>query len=290
MPAMNTNFFGATDELDRSEALLGQYRAWLTERNGADFATREARMREVFDATRAPTVLAIDGERVNRNYAAFSERDVGAKELALLAFVKMNAGEAWGVDCVSKARAKQREVPGIATEVEHVITREEHFHTRLLVGAAGHFAGADGQRLNITGAWVPPAALRVLIGGLVWAPKWAFHPLLLASEVAGVFLFDWALRRVATVFADAPAVRESMEARLTEVLIDEVGHITFNRLMVGEAGRAVARELTPQVAWMTRVMMPEVVALGLGDEDVAKLESFDLLALPAEVRRRAFFA
>lgn len=287
---MPTNFFAETDELNRGEAVLANYRTWLDARNGVDFKTRDERMRSEFDATRGPASLLVDGGRVNRNYAAFKERNISADELALLTFVKINAGEAWGVECVSKAREAHRQAPGIVTDVEHIIVNEEHYHTRLLVGAAGHFHGQDGERLAITGAWRPPAALRLLINGLVWAPRAAFHPLLLASEVAGVFLFNWLLRRMATLFPGSPAVRESMEARLTEVLIDEVGHITFNRMLVGRAGRAVAKLLTPQVAWLTRRMTPELVALGLGHDEVSRLASFDFMALPAEVRRRAFFA
>jgi hypothetical protein len=216
------NFFGPTPDLNRSEALLHDYRAWLAKRNGEGFAVREALMRTTFDPTQLALTLPVDAARVNRNYASFQERDVSPEELALLAFVKINAGEAWGVDAVSKAREKQQERPGVAAQIEKLVIGEEHFHTRLLVGAAGHFHDAKGQRLAMTGAWTPPAPLRLLIGGLVVAPRTLFHPLLLAAEVAGVFAFSWLLGRLKTLFPDAPAVRESMEKRLHEVLVDEL--------------------------------------------------------------------
>jgi hypothetical protein len=287
---MDTTFFGPTLALDRSESLLGDYRRWLDARNGPAFATREARMRDRFDATRTSTSVAIDGARVNRNYVAFREKEIAKEELALLAFAKINAGEAWGVEQLEKAREKARARPGIAAELETIVTGEEHFHTRLLIGAAGHFHDTRGERLAITGAWTPPAPLRLLIGGLAIAPRTIFHPLLLASEVSGVFAFDWLLRRLSSLFPKAPAVRESMEARLTEVLIDEVGHITFNRLLVGRAGRAIARALSPQIVWMQRLMTPELVALGLDRHEVARMSDFSLASLPEEVRRHAFYA
>jgi hypothetical protein len=287
---MDNTFFGPTLRLEKSESLLADYRRWLETRNGPGFATREARMRSEFDATRSPTSVAVDGARVNRNYADFREKDVAAEELALLAFAKINAGEAWGVEQLTKVREKARAQPGIAAEVETIVTGEETFHTRLLVGAAGHFHDTRGERLAITGAWTPPAPLRVLIGGLAVAPRAVFHPLLLASEVSGVFAFDWLLRRLSSLFPSAPAVRESMEARLTEVLIDEVGHITFNRLLVGRAGRAIARALSPNIVWMQRLMTPELVALGLDRHHIARLSGFSLASLPEEVRRRAFYA
>jgi hypothetical protein len=290
---MDTTFFGPAASLSRSDDLLCDYRAWLEARNGPGFVAREARMRERFDAGAASPTLAVDAARVNRNYVRFRERDVTAEELALLAFAKINAGEAWGVEQVARARAQERQRdarPGLAAEIEPLVVGEEHFHTRLLVGAAGHFHGADGTRLAMTGAWRPPAPLRLLIGGLVVAPRTLFHPLLLASEVGGVLAFDWLLGRLRTLFPKAPAIRESMEARLVEVLVDEVGHITFNRLLVGRAGRALARLITPRVVWLQRLMTPELVALGLDRSVVARLDRFSLASLPREVRARAFYA
>jgi hypothetical protein len=166
-------------------------------------------MRACFEASDVHESLPIDAARVNRNYARFRERDVTGEELALLAFAKINAGEAWGVEQVARARERERQNearPGLAAEIEPLVVGEEHFHTRLLVGAAGHFHGADGTRLAMTGAWRPPAPLRLLIGGLVLAPRTLFHPLLLASEVGGVLAFDWLLRRLRALFPHAPAI------------------------------------------------------------------------------------
>jgi hypothetical protein len=287
---MDHDFFGPAPALRSSEDVLGAYRSFLLARNGAGFAAREANLRAHFDAARAPALLTIDDARFNRNYERLRERDVPPEELALLAFVKINAGEAWGVEAVSRARARQPERPGVAAELERLITGEEHFHTRLLVGAAGHFANPDGARLAVTGAWRPSLPLRGLIGALVHAPAFAFHPVLLGAEVAGVFMFNWLLERVRTLFPRAPQVRESMEARLHEVLVDEVGHITFNRVLVGRLGRAVGRALARQIAWAQRLAAPELRALGFGSDVLGRMSSFGLGDLPAEVRRRAFFA
>ncbi|MBL8915859.1 MAG: hypothetical protein JNM17_34490 [Archangium sp.] len=287
---MNAGFYSSSVELARSEAVLGEYRDFLIARNGAGFVAREARMAGEFDATRAPSVLQLDAERFNRNYASLRERALSKEELALLAFVKINAGEAWGVECVSKAREQQQEAPGVISDVERLVTREEHFHTRLLVGAAGHFHGPDGKRLEVTGAWKPGLPLRVIIGALVHAPRALFHPVLLGAEVAGVFAFNWLLTRLRDLFPDAPSVRESMERRLVEVLIDEVGHIAFNRVLVGAAGRAVARTVAKQISWSHQLGSPELVSLGFGMDVLGRLDTFDLGDLPDEVRRRAFFA
>ncbi|MEM7092236.1 MAG: hypothetical protein AAF567_04475 [Actinomycetota bacterium] len=80
-----------------------------------------------------------------------------------------------------------------------------------------------------------------------------------------------------------------MERRLIEVLIDEVGHIAYNRIAIRDAGVKVAKPLANQVVKGQEVMNPEVVALGLDDEARQGLASFDYSSLPEEVRRRAFF-
>jgi hypothetical protein len=112
---MDATFFGPAASLSRSEDLLRDYRAWLEARNGPGFAAREARMRACFEASDVHESLPIDAARVNRNYARFRERDVTGEELALLAFAKINAGEAWGVEQVARgarARAPERGASG----------------------------------------------------------------------------------------------------------------------------------------------------------------------------------
>lgn len=283
-------FYSPAPPLQTSDAVLSAYRDFLHARNGDGFTTREARMREVFDATRGPAAGRLDGQRFNASYAGAPVQGLSPEELALLAFVKINAGEAYGVECVARAREKEQERPGVAADVEKLITHEELFHTRLLLGAAGHFDGGDGQRLTVQGAWRPSVMVRTLIGALVHVPRALFHPVLLGAEVAGVFAFNWLLERVGTLFSDAPAVRESMEARLHEVLIDEVGHIAFNRVLVGAPGRAVARTVASQVVWAQQHTAPELRALGFDGDVLRRMRTFDLGELPAEVRRRAFFA
>lgn len=281
---MTQSFYAPAPDVHRSEDLLRAYREFLARRNGPDFATRDERMKG-FDPSSVRAKTAVDSARFNRNYASFSDPNVSEEELALLAFVKMNAGEAYGVEVVSKARLKKLTAPGLANEVERILTDEERYHTRLLVGAAGHFEG-----LSVGDAWRPSLPLRTLIGTLARLPSQFFHPVLLASEIAGVHTFNWMLLRLRTLFPDQPAVRESMERRLLEVLIDEIGHIAFNRVMVGSLGRSFARQLAKLVAQSHRVSGRELIALGYGTDTLGTIDRFDFQDLPEEVRRHAFFA
>jgi hypothetical protein len=202
--------------------------------------------------------------------------------LALLAFVKANAGEAYGVEAVSNARHR-RPAMGTFDVVERVLGNEEKYHTRILLGATAQF---DLQAP--TGAWRPALPLRVLIGALTWSPKVLFHPVLLGAEISGLFTFNWMLQRVGEIFRDEPAVRETLEQRLMEILVDEIGHVAFNRLAVGPLGMAAAKALAPRIASAAAHITPELGALGW-KESLTEFEHFDFASLPEEARRRAFF-
>lgn len=272
------------------EDLLKDYLAFLARRNGemaADgtFSTREAWLNQAA-AQAAEHPHPMDQALFEARYADTRfPKPLPPEHMALMAFVRMNAGEAYGVEVVGRARQKTwAERTDAFTQVEKLLSNEEKYHTRILVGAAQHF-GVKAQ-----GAWHPPLLLRVLIGTLAHVPQGLFHPVLLASELAGVFMFNWTLRQVGRVFADAPAVRDAMEARLTEILVDEVGHVAFNRLAVGPTGLRAGGTMAAHVARGTCEMTREVTAMGLTPSVIAEeFPAFDFLSLPDEVRRRSFF-
>jgi hypothetical protein len=276
------SFYASAPELRRSEETLEAYRRFLLSRNGTDFENRD-RMMGDFTSSTVRSTLQIDVGRFNRNYASLREPNVSEEELALLALVKLNAGEAYGVEIVGKARARWHDQPAVAAVVERTLLREEQYHTRLLVGAAGHF-----ERVSVRGAWKPVLPLRLIIGALARLPPSLFHPMLLASEIAGVHTFNWALTRLSSLFKDEPAVREVLERRLVEVLVDEIGHISFNRIMTGALGRAVARPLAKVISRANYTTNRELIALGLSAE-LERIDRFDFKDLPDEVKRRSFF-
>jgi hypothetical protein len=266
---------------------LRSYLSFLATRNGSvategAYPTREVWLAQsaAWDARHAGSV---DVQAFQRGWAQRGvDRTVDPALLALLAFVKVNAGEAYGVETVRRHRHGSP-AQGVFQTVERVLAHEETYHTRILLGATTQFDVPAP-----TGAWTPTLPLRVLIGTLAWSPKVLFHPVLLASEIAGVFTFNWMLKQVGTQFRDEPALRETLEARLLEILVDEIGHIAFNRLAVGPLGLAAARSLAPRVAAAASQMTPELGALGC-DSAVGDFAHFDLSSLPEEARRRAFF-
>lgn len=270
------------------EDLLRAYREFLERRNGdmdltRGFSRREEWLREAasWDSQYQGPV---DGENFNRAYASFAEvKKLSPQELALLTFVKANAGEAYGVEVVNRVRQKRVDGTKLFHQVERLLSFEETYHTRILIGATQHFG------VKVEGAWKPNLQLRLLIGSLAYAPGIFFHPILLASEISGVFVFHWMLKRMGEIFKEQPAIRESMEQRLIEILVDEVGHVAFNRMAVGPQGLSVVRKMVPGVMQGVTGTTPEYKAMGLEGHELSRINGFDLDQLPEEVLRRAYF-
>jgi len=81
-----------------------------------------------------------------------------------------------------------------------------------------------------------------------------------------------------------------MEERATEVLIDEVGHLSFNRLAARRGTFVAVRGIVPALALGTRGAMREGEALGILPTPLHEIWNLDLRTLPEDVRRRAFIA
>ncbi len=268
--------------------MLSDYLSFLDRRNGSTATDGEYPIREKWleqaNATDVRFQGKVSAETFERLYAKYDGgRGHDPALLALLTFVKANAGEAYGVEVVGRMR-HGRPASNLFEQVERVLGKEETYHTRILLGATGQFEVPPPSS-----AFRPPLSLKVLISTLAYSPKAIFHPVLLASEVAGVFTFNWMLQQVGRVFADQPALQASLEERLMEILVDEIGHIAFNRMAVGPSGMATARALAPHVAAATSKMNPEFVALGWGRETLRAFDRFELSSLPEEARRRAFY-
>lgn len=287
--AMSHQSFYAQPPPEGAADALTAYLAFLERRNGSLDADNPFPRREQWLAAINDQPVryegAVDEGLFQQSYERFDPRAAASPALvSLLAFVKMNAGEAYGVEAVAKARHGQPVGDDLMDRVERVLGREETYHTRILLGSTRLFGMPEP-----TGAWKPPLAVKAVIGALVHAPKPLFHPVLLGAEVAGIFTFNWMLNRTRELFADTPKVRELLEERLIEVIIDEIGHVAFNRVAVGRFGMAAARQIAPHVANEAAGNTPELKALGWTKQTLADFDAFGLHSLPEEARRRAFF-
>jgi len=284
-------FFEPVDDTQR-ETLLAEYIAYLEQRNGkidpgsGVLPKREISLEAMNEAARQ-AVEPLPQDQFDRLWADFNPAIAreNPKMLLLLLFSKMNGGEAYGVRVVKAVHGKRwQHAEDLPTRAIRYAQEEEEYHTRILVGAANHYG------IQVTRQYVPSAVLKVLIGALAYAPKPLFHPVLYGAEVAGVYVFNWTLKQISRWIRDDPKLVEALEQRLIEVLVDEMGHVAFNRLVLGEPGRKLGRFLAGQTLRGLPVMTPELKPVGFDSNALRDFARFDLPDLPEEVRRRGFFA
>lgn len=274
---------------DLREAKLREYRHYLIERDGEmDLAARTLSKREEttvrYETAPAVTRSMEEGE-FRRQYVNFDKRKRTSPEmLLLLALVKVNAAEAYGVSrnfqrCLSRALKND-------DDAELRILCEEGYHTRILLSAANRYG------IEVREPYRPPSALRVLIGGIATAPMAIARPLTLAGEIIATLMFINLLDITRRVLKHDPETRDAIEERLMEICTDERGHITYNRLHAGPADLAETRLILPLTAKIMATTFPEIVALGAYPLDI--LRELPLLTdpkrLPATVQRESFVA
>jgi hypothetical protein len=147
--------------------------------------------------------------------------------------------------------------------------------------------------LNVTAPYEPPATLRAFISAVAVAPEAIARPLTLAGEIMGTLLFVNMLESARRHLAHDPELRDAFEERIVDVLIDEIGHISYNRMHMSTICLAQTRALVPFVVGGLSSAAPELVRLGLLPRHPCR-SIVALLREPAQlpecVRKQAFFA
>ena len=268
---------------------LAAYHQFLQARDGVmDLEKRQLSRREE-GMTRFERPLGeirhIDRDLFATQYASFDAKvDMSPELLLLLALVKINAAEAYGVNR-GYDRTYRRAVAN-DDELELMILVEETYHTRILLSTAQSYG------VDIKTPYRPPTALRSLIAAIAGSPTAMARPLTLAAEVLGVLMFTNLLEKTRVVLAHDPELRDSVEERICEIMTDEIGHVSYNRACVGPVGMMQARALLPMVAVGLSGVFPEMRALGTmssaSSGEVAALSTG--ARLPEQVLRCAFIS
>lgn len=267
-------------------AILRQYRAYLQARDGIVDATNRtlSKREDAMQRFLASGDRGIDRALFARQYERFDPtRDTSPEMMLLLALVKVNAAEAYGVHRTIDGALARAQLAGDFTEV--VLLVEEFYHTKILLSTARLYG------IDVAAPARPHLALRALVSGIATLPDVVARPLTLAGEMIGVLVFLALLGAARTVLKHAPVVRDAVEERLIEILIDEIGHVSFQRLSMGRGGLVLTRALLPIVARGLSRAIPEVRALGaMPRAPVAAITELVPRGLPETVRRNAFFA
>jgi hypothetical protein len=272
---------------DAQREQRARYREFLADRDGTpDVAARTlshraARLARFLRPSLAPREL--DRGLFEAQYARFDpSRRTSPEALLILTLVKVNAAEAFGVD--SSYPKALRRARSRGDDLELILLIEETYHTKILLSSALLYG------IVVQAPYHPPAGLRLLIAGIEHAPEAIARPLTLAAEVLGAVSFLNLLHAARQIFGADPELRDAVEERLTDVLIDEIGHISFNRMCLNERGLERARSFLPWVARGLGGAIPEFNALGL---EVSSRSVDDILGsrrLPEAVRQAAFIA
>jgi hypothetical protein len=275
--------------LEARRESLAAYQKFLADRDGAMDIEKQQLVRREAGMLRyekpLPRLREVDRDLFNAQYASFDAKVATPPELLLLlALVKVNAAEAFGVTQVFDAIRRRAVKNDDMSELTLVV--EETYHTRILLSTALSYG------MDMTTPYKPPVALRTLIAGVAFTPEMVSRPLTLAAEILGLCSFLNLLEKSREVLRHDPELRDGVEERLCEVITDELGHMSFNRACLGPAGFAQARMLLPIVARGVSGVVPEIRALGAGslasDSDVASLASGK--RLPEQVVRSAFLS
>lgn len=274
---------------DLRQARLQEYHQFLLHRDGEmniqerTLSRREASIKKYETPPSHP--LKMDEAEFRKQYLSFDKKQSHSPEmLLLLALVKINSAEAYGV-----SRNFQRTMDRALKnndDAELRILCEEGYHTRILLSAANRYG------IEVNEPYRPPSALRVIIGGIATAPMAMARPLTLAGEIIATLMFAKLLSVAQRVLAHAPETRDAIEERLVEICADERGHISYNRMHMGPADLAQARLILPMTARIMASAFPEMMALGAFPLHV--LQELPLLTdprrLPDSVRRNSFVA
>lgn len=287
-PARPRSFFQPIDA-DQSEAVLEEYVRFIHRRNGeADFerftfSKREAHMAELH-ATRVRFEGRFDGSLFRRQLRRY-DRSVETPwvEKLLLVLCKMNAAEEYAVDVMRETRKRHQERSDARAFIEKVALTEEEYHTRLLLGCGQYFGVEVDEEPDVR------RMLRLKIHALANVPGLVFNSVILAAEGVGLYTLYAVLQAARKILADQPDVRDAVEERIFNVMIDEIGHVTFNRHASGPLGVAFARALYPVVTHAFSIGR-EYEELCAYVDDLVPARAFDFGHLPEEVRSRGFFA
>ena len=237
---MNSVFSALPIDARREQRLA--YRDFLAARDGTvDVERRTLSRREESMGhflRPASSTREIDRALFDAQYAHYdARRETPPEVLLLLALVKINAAEAYGVErMIEPLKARVRRD---ADDLELVLTIEEDYHTKILLSASVLYG------MTITAPYRPRASLRALMGAIASVSHTMSRPIILVAELLGTIYFLDLLRVAREVLRDVPVVRDAVEERLIDVIIDEIGHVSYNRLCLGSMGLAQAQDALP---------------------------------------------
>src|SRR5215470_11524628 len=138
----------------------------------------------------------------------------------LVKVARANEGEGWGVEYLLDRGGFDGLGRGGRLQPRDFADLEETYHTRIMREVVRLFGIEYDLR-------TPPKVVQQSVKLMARLPRQASYMLLLAGELMGTIAFAHMARQGEKLLADHPAVCERVRMLLDEILIDEVGHVTF---------------------------------------------------------------
>src|SRR5262245_1546489 len=271
--------------------LLGErYLAFVRERDGEpDLAHRTLARREAwFGEVARRTPPAWTGERIDPD--AFKRWHLGERKLRdatpltiwLVAIARANEGEEWGVDYLLDRGGFQGLGKHGSLQPRDFADLEETYHTRIFKELVRLF-GLDFELRP------PPPSIQHSVKAMAYLPESLSFTLLAAGELMGTIAFLELAERAERLLKDHPAVLACIRDLIDEILIDEVGHVTYLLGSMGAARLSVVRATAKAYQRYTRRSYYK----GMRDDEVIAymmrgIDNYSLGLFPERVLRRAF--
>lgn len=268
MPRFPSHVFTALTRVER-RAFVAHYRKYLRERDGApDLTTytltlRESALRAIEHRGVRRGDASIDQAVFDRNANEQDVADEGLDEPTLWAVLaaRLNRHEQYAIRYLEE---RGRYVGGDPDDPRTYIDMEERYHGRIMDEAL--------RSLGLEPRWRPPSRLtRFMLRQIVRLPRFISDVTVLCGEIIGVATFMLVRERAAALFAGQPASARRLHALLTEILVDEIGHVYYLRSQLGPVRLALARRLLPVIARVMTRDLPEAVRLFSTEELLARM-------------------
>lgn len=197
----------------------------------------------------------------------------------LVKIARANEGEGWGVDYLLARGGFDGLGAGGALEPRDFADLEETYHTRLMREIVRLFDLDYALR-------IPPWPIQQSVKLMAHLPRHASYMLLLAGELMGTVAFAHMARQGERLLAPHPAMAERVRELLDEILVDEVGHVTF--LLGSMRGWQLAA--IQRLALLYAASSRRGYSDDPNDADAMRdgLYNYSLTIVPERVLRRAF--
>lgn len=213
---------------DERRRIADAFVAFALDRDGApDLPHRSLAHREAYFARlRAMPAPAWDGPAIDPDEFARWHR--GSRPLReappliawLVKVARANEGEGWGVDYLLARGGFDGLGASGTLQPRDFADLEETYHTRIMREVVRLF-GVDYELRT------PPWVIQQAVKTMARLPHRASYMLLLAGELTGTIAFAQMAREGERLLADHPAMLARVRELLDEILVDEVGHVTF---------------------------------------------------------------